>query len=71
MWTCLSCSIGFPSPDAQREHYRSDLHRYNMKRRVAGLPAVRQDVFASKVSEMQGAAEGGKKEESDRCEACA
>ena len=31
------------------EHYRSDHHRYNMKRRVAGLPPVSADVFNQKV----------------------
>src|ERR1700733_219919 len=30
-FTCLSCLIGFPTGEAQREHYRSDHHRYNMK----------------------------------------
>lgn len=31
------------------EHYRSDHHRYNMKRRVAGLPPVSALVFNQKV----------------------
>ena len=33
------------------EHYRSDHHRYNMKRRVAGLPPVSVQVFNEKVLE--------------------
>ena len=33
------------------EHYRSDHHRYNMKRRVAGLPPVSAAVFNQKVLE--------------------
>lgn len=32
-------------------HYRSDHHRYNMKRRVAGLPPVSATVFDQKVLE--------------------
>ena len=32
-------------------HYRSDHHRYNMKRRVAGLPPVSAAVFNEKVLE--------------------
>ncbi|KAF8629194.1 hypothetical protein AX17_005779 [Amanita inopinata Kibby_2008] len=32
-------------------HYRSDHHRYNMKRRVAGLPPVSASVFDEKVLE--------------------
>ncbi|KAF9646573.1 hypothetical protein BDM02DRAFT_3099582 [Thelephora ganbajun] len=49
LFTCLSCSIAFYSAEDQREHYRSDHHRYNMKRRVAGLPPVSVQVFNEKV----------------------
>ncbi|EJD03003.1 uncharacterized protein FOMMEDRAFT_85023 [Fomitiporia mediterranea MF3/22] len=49
MFTCLSCSIAFPSAEDQRIHYRSDHHRYNMKRRVANLPPVSAAVFNQKV----------------------
>lgn len=48
-FTCLSCLIGFPDGDAQRGHYRSDHHRYNMKRRVAGLPPISTLAFNQKV----------------------
>lgn len=34
-------------------HYRSDHHRYNMKRRVAGLTPVSVEVFTQKVLERQ------------------
>lgn len=49
LFTCLSCQIAFPNPEDQRTHYRSDLHRYNMKRRVANLPPVKTAVFNEKV----------------------
>lgn len=39
-YTCLTCSLGFMQADHQRSHYSSDLHRYNAKRKVAGLPPV-------------------------------
>ncbi|KAJ3547651.1 hypothetical protein NM688_g5376 [Phlebia brevispora] len=51
LFTCLSCTIAFLSAADQREHYRSDHHRYNMKRRVAGLPPVSAETFNSKVLE--------------------
>ncbi|KAF8070261.1 C2H2 type zinc-finger-domain-containing protein [Lyophyllum atratum] len=51
LFTCLSCSIAFLSAEEQRVHYRSDYHRYNMKRRVASLPPVSATVFDSKVLE--------------------
>ena len=31
VFTCLSCAVAFLSPDEQREHMKSDWHRYNMK----------------------------------------
>ncbi|KAL4074022.1 C2H2 type zinc-finger-domain-containing protein [Scleroderma citrinum] len=51
LFTCLSCTIAFTSAEDQRVHYRSDHHRYNMKRRVSGLPPVSVVVFNQKVLE--------------------
>ncbi|KAK0485648.1 C2H2 type zinc-finger-domain-containing protein [Armillaria novae-zelandiae] len=51
LFTCISCSIAFLSAEEQRTHYRSDHHRYNMKRRVASLPPVSAAVFNEKVLE--------------------
>ncbi|KAI0743798.1 C2H2 type zinc-finger-domain-containing protein [Daedaleopsis nitida] len=51
LYTCISCTIAFHSAQDQREHYRSDHHRYNMKRRVAGLPPVSGGLFNQKVLE--------------------
>ncbi|KAF8161004.1 cytoplasmic protein [Crassisporium funariophilum] len=51
LFTCLSCSIAFLSPEDQRDHYRSDHHRYNMKRRVASLPPISVATFNQKVLE--------------------
>ncbi|PAV18655.1 C2H2 type zinc-finger [Pyrrhoderma noxium] len=51
LFTCLSCSIAFTTGEEQRQHYRSDHHRYNMKRRVANLPPVSATVFNQKVLE--------------------
>jgi len=51
LFTCLSCSIAFPSAEEQRIHYKTDYHRYNMKRRVASLPPVSAATFNQKVLE--------------------
>lgn len=70
LFTCLSCSIGYPNPEDQRAHYRTDLHRYNMKRRVASLPPIRADAFNAKILEKQ--IEEVKKvaAKEDRCQIC-
>ncbi|TFK18924.1 cytoplasmic protein [Coprinopsis marcescibilis] len=51
LFTCLSCSIAFFSAEEQRLHYRSDHHRYNMKRRVAALPPISALLFNQRVIE--------------------
>eukprot|EP00850_Spirogloea_muscicola_P008537 SM000045S16282 [mRNA] locus=s45:661511:663662:- [translate_table: standard] len=43
--TCNACNDAFADEAAQRSHYRSDWHRYNLKRKVAGLPGVTEDWF--------------------------
>lgn len=48
-FTCQTCVVAFYTPDLQRTHYRSDWHRYNLKRRVAGLISVTATQFAEKV----------------------
>ncbi|KAK7692678.1 hypothetical protein QCA50_004311 [Cerrena zonata] len=53
LFTCLSCAIAFFSAEDQRVHYRSDHHRYNMKRRVAGLAPVSAEIFTQKVLDRQ------------------
>ncbi|KAI5479639.1 zinc finger protein 622 [Pseudohyphozyma bogoriensis] len=50
-YTCLSCSLAFTTAASQREHYATDLHRYNSKRRVAGLQPVTAQTFNDKVVE--------------------
>jgi hypothetical protein len=32
--TCVACRVVFAKPDLHREHYKSDWHRYNLKRKV-------------------------------------
>ncbi|KAI9498312.1 C2H2 type zinc-finger-domain-containing protein [Zychaea mexicana] len=48
LYTCLACQVAFESAEGQRTHYRSDWHRYNLKRKVADLPPVSKDQFERK-----------------------
>lgn len=50
-FTCLSCNLAFVDAQSQRDHYATELHRYNSRRRVAGLPALTQELFDEKVKE--------------------
>ena len=51
-FTCNTCGLAFPTSGGQKEHMRSDWHRYNLKRRVAQLPSISMDTFNEKVSKM-------------------
>ncbi len=51
--TCTSCSVVFKEPELQRQHYKTDWHRYNLKRKVAELPPVTLDAFNVKVNQHQ------------------
>ncbi|ORZ17978.1 C2H2 type zinc-finger-domain-containing protein [Absidia repens] len=49
LFTCLACQIAFPTSERQRSHYRTDWHKYNLKRKVAELAPVSAEQFAQKV----------------------
>lgn len=48
-YTCLACGVLFDDANLQRSHYRTDWHRYNLKRKVAELPPVTKEQFVEKV----------------------
>ncbi|EJW82200.1 zinc finger protein [Wuchereria bancrofti] len=39
----------FANNDLQREHYKTDWHRYNLKRKITGFPIVTEEQFGQKV----------------------
>lgn len=45
---CITCHQVFEDAAAQREHYRSDVHRFNLKRKVAGLAPVSAETYNAK-----------------------
>ncbi|CAL9729262.1 cytoplasmic 60S subunit biogenesis factor Reh1p [Monosporozyma unispora] len=49
IFTCNSCATEFKTGDLQRFHMKTEWHRYNLKRRMAQLPAVTSDEFAEKL----------------------
>lgn len=48
--TCFTCRLVFDDSDKMREHYKTDFHRFNLKRKVAGLPPVQEALFLQKVA---------------------
>ncbi|OWB86605.1 hypothetical protein B5S33_g5310 [[Candida] boidinii] len=51
-YTCNSCGLAFPTAEDQRYHMKTEWHRYNLKRKVANLPAISEDLFNSKVANL-------------------
>ena len=49
----------FVDKEALQEHYRSDFHRYNLKRKVAGLPPVTREWFDARKQQLNLAASSG------------
>src|SRR5262245_25744450 len=46
---CNACGCAVADAD-RSEHYRSDLHRYNVKRRVNGLDPISEALFKQKLA---------------------
>lgn len=52
-YTCIACGVGFGTGEDQRGHYKTDWHRYNLRRKVAGLPPITADTFRTRVLAQQ------------------
>lgn len=47
--TCLNCCVRFAEQQQWRDHYKTDWHRYNLKRSVAQLPPVTATQFHERI----------------------
>lgn len=52
-FTCLSCHVAFAEAEGQRDHFRSDWHRYNLMRKMAELPPVSRETYNERVGQQQ------------------
>ncbi|EDV99902.1 zinc finger protein 622 [Drosophila grimshawi] len=71
-FTCINCDARFANAQIQRDHYKTDWHRYNLKRRVAQLPPVTAEEFQQRVLSARSATETAIEEQqmSIYCTAC-
>uniref|UniRef100_A0A8C2J823 Cytoplasmic 60S subunit biogenesis factor ZNF622 n=1 Tax=Cyprinus carpio TaxID=7962 RepID=A0A8C2J823_CYPCA len=56
-YTCINCRVQFSDGEVQRAHYKTDWHRYNLKRKVADMPPVTAENFQERVLMQRAAAE--------------
>ncbi|KAG8442510.1 hypothetical protein GDO86_011344 [Hymenochirus boettgeri] len=69
-YTCITCRVAFGDPDIQRAHYKTDWHRYNLKRKVADMPPVTAENFQERVFAQRAVMEEQSKETATYCTAC-
>lgn len=44
-FTCIGCGVRFDSGEIQRQHFKTDWHLYNLKRKVCNLEPVNEEKF--------------------------
>ncbi|XP_074601047.1 cytoplasmic 60S subunit biogenesis factor ZNF622-like [Brevipalpus obovatus] len=71
-FTCLTCKVSFTTNEWQKQHYRTDWHQYNLKRKVASLPAVPHEAFErlKQAKQQQSADDGASVAKIDSCQHC-
>lgn len=47
--TCITCRVAFRDAELQRAHYKTDWHRYNLRRKVAAMAPVTAEGFQERV----------------------
>ncbi|KAK9202441.1 hypothetical protein WN944_017651 [Citrus x changshan-huyou] len=50
-WTCNTCKTEFESLQDQRSHFKSDVHRFNVKLTIAGKDIVKEEDFEELTSD--------------------
>ncbi|XP_060630657.1 cytoplasmic 60S subunit biogenesis factor ZNF622 [Anolis sagrei] len=69
-YTCITCRVAFKDASAQRTHYQTDWHRYNLKRRMAEMPPVTAENFQERVLAQRASLEEQNKATATYCTAC-
>nr|CAH7757597.1 unnamed protein product [Callosobruchus chinensis] len=69
-FTCVTCRVTFRDSDLQRTHYKSDWHRYNLKRKVAEFPPVTEEDFQKRSSSQRNTSKKPSEVKHVYCEAC-
>jgi hypothetical protein len=63
--SCSLCGLSFGSSTEQRQHVKSDLHRYNLKRKIKGQPSVSEADFDRMIGELDESISGSESSESE------
>ncbi|KAI9812751.1 MAG: hypothetical protein M1827_004507 [Pycnora praestabilis] len=66
--SCALCALTFPTVEDQRGHVRSDLHGYNLKRKLKGLDPVAEAEFEKLVGDLDESISGSDSSDSEGSE---
>ncbi|KAI5774631.1 ZNF622-like protein [Gulo gulo luscus] len=69
-YTCITCRVAFGDADVQRAHYKTDWHRYNLKRKVADMAPVTAEGFQERVRAQRAVTEQESKGTATYCTVC-
>ncbi|XP_029796925.1 zinc finger protein 622 isoform X1 [Suricata suricatta] len=69
-YTCITCRVAFDNAEVQRAHYKTDWHRYNLKRKVADMAPVTAEGFQERVRAQRAVAEQESKGTATYCTVC-
>ncbi|XP_037385892.1 cytoplasmic 60S subunit biogenesis factor ZNF622 [Talpa occidentalis] len=69
-YTCITCGLAFGDAESQRAHYKTDWHRYNLRRKVAAMAPVSAEGFRERVWAQRAAAEQQSQGSATYCAAC-
>nr|XP_020145605.1 zinc finger protein 622 isoform X2 [Microcebus murinus] len=70
MYTCITCRVAFRDAEIQRAHYKTDWHRYNLRRKVANMAPVTAEGFQERVRAQRAVAEQESKGSATYCTVC-
>jgi hypothetical protein len=62
---CTLCKATFYNVEEQREHVRSDFHRYNLKLQIKGISPVSEATFIKQIGDLDESISGSESEESE------
>ncbi|XP_037655206.1 zinc finger protein 622 isoform X2 [Choloepus didactylus] len=69
-YTCITCRVAFRDAEMQRAHYKTDWHRYNLRRKVADMAPVTAEGFQERVRAQRAVAEQETKGTATYCTVC-
>lgn len=63
--SCALCQVSFPSVSDQREHAKSDFHRYNLKCKLRGSSPVDEVIFNKLIGDLDESISGSESSDSE------